>query len=160
MKVCIHKLSLRVIERHAPNVSKELEKSLSKSQTKAKMKKEIYSSNVLRLPLTPRLFQTTKLSSLKWSLMPFCILMRICRSLILVSRKSLVDLSLILSWYMVSVSKRLSLMLVSNNNKSDSRTQKFWIFNTSSSLKLKKIMQKLELKTQMISKRLLMLNGA
>jgi len=36
---------------------------------------------------------------------------------------------------------------------------KFWFFNTSLSLKLKKIMPKLELKTLMISKRLLMPNG-
>jgi len=159
MKVCILKLSLKVTERPVPNVLIELRKFLSKLQTKARKKKEIYSSNVPRLLLTPRLFLTTRNSSQRWSSMPFYILMKIYLNLILVSRKSPVDPLLIHSWYTEFASERPSPMQVSNNNQRDLRILKFWFFNTSLSLKLKKIMPKLELKTLMISKRLLMPNG-
>lgn len=91
--------------------------------------------------------------------MPFCIWMRICKRVILVLRKLQEDQSLIHSWSRVFASRNHSHMPVSNNNQNHSRTQRLPFSTLSLSLRPKKIMLKLELITQMISKRLLMLNG-
>ena len=137
----------------------ESRKSQSKLPIKVPKKREIYLSNAQRLLLTPKLSPTIRISSPRWLLMPLCILVKISLRAILVLRKSLVDPSPIPSWFTVSVSKKLSLMPVSNNNQRNLKTQKSWFFNTSLNLKPKKTTLKLELKTQTISKRSSTLNG-
>lgn len=85
--------------------------------------------------------------------------MKIYKRVILVLRRLQVDQYQTHSWLRVYALRKHSHMPVLNNNQNASKTQRLLFSTLNLSLKQKKITLKLELKIQMISKKLLMLNG-
>jgi len=124
-----------------------------------KQKRENFWLSVLRHHWIQRLFPSIRNSSLKWSSMPYCTWMKICKRAILVSRRLLEVQSLTPSWLKVYALRKPSHMPVSNNNQNALKIQRLPSLILNLSLKLRKIMLKLELIIQRTSKRLLMPSG-